>query len=140
MLAYLLEAFSGVSKGSGISTAIRMEQAFLADDLDAVMRTLLAIFANVPYFLYEKYPDKCFHAAIHLLFTYMGIRIHSEVCTSEGRADSMVETPTRVYLLEYKLDQSPEAALKQIKQKKYNRSAWRLGKPVVGVGVIRRRL
>jgi hypothetical protein len=65
----------------------------------------------------------------------MGIRIHSEVCTAEGRADSMVETPTHVYLLEYKLDQSPEAALEQIKQKKYYRAAWSLGKPVVGVGV-----
>jgi hypothetical protein len=135
MLAYLLEAFGGVSKGAGISTAIRMEQAFLAGDLDAVMRALQAIFAHVPYFLYEKYPEKFFHAAIHLLFTYMGIRIHSEVCTAEGRADSMVETPTHVYLLEYKLDQSPEAALEQIKQKKYYRAAWSLGKPVVGVGV-----
>jgi hypothetical protein len=135
MLAYLLEAFGGVSKGAGISTAIRMEQAFLAGDLDAVMRALQAIFANLPYFLYEKYPEKFFHAAIHLLFTYMGIRIHSEVCTAEGRADSMVETPTHVYLLEYKLDQSPEAALQQIKQKKYYRAAWSLGKPVVGVGV-----
>ena len=63
----------------------------------------------------------------------MGIRIRR--CTSDGRVDSMVETPTRVYILEYKLDQSPEAALEQIRQKKYYRAAWALGKPVVGVGV-----
>ncbi|MBU6340465.1 MAG: PD-(D/E)XK nuclease domain-containing protein, partial [Bacteroidetes bacterium] len=56
-------------------------------------------------------------------------------CTTEGRADSMVETPTHVYILEYKLDKSPQAALDQIKQKKYYRSAWTTGKPVVGVGV-----
>jgi ATP-dependent exoDNAse (exonuclease V) beta subunit len=85
--------------------------------------------------LYDKHPEKFFHAAIHLLFTYMGIRIHSEACTADGRVDSMVETPTKVYILEYKLDQSPEAALEQIKQKKYYRAAWNLGKPVVGVGV-----
>jgi hypothetical protein len=63
----------------------------------------------------------------------MGIRIRR--CTSDSRVDSMVETPTRVYILEYKLDQSPEAALEQIRQKKYYRAAWTLGKPVVGVGV-----
>jgi hypothetical protein len=65
----------------------------------------------------------------------MGIRIHSEVCTSDGRVDSMVETPTHVYILEYKLDKSPEEALEQIRRKKYYRSAWESGKPVVGVGV-----
>jgi hypothetical protein len=40
-----------------------------------------------------------------------------------------------VYILEYKLDQSPEAALEQIRQKKYYRAAWALGKSVVGVWV-----
>jgi hypothetical protein len=135
MVAYLMEAFGGVSKGTGISMAIQMEKAFIADDLDTVMRTLQTIFADIPHHLYEKHPEKFFHAAIHLLFTYMGIRIRSEVCTADGRVDSMVETPTRVYILEYKLDQSPEAALEQIKQKKYYRAAWALGKPVVGVGV-----
>ncbi|MFZ4635181.1 MAG: AAA family ATPase, partial [Saprospiraceae bacterium] len=135
MVSYLLEAFGGVSKGAGVSMAIRMEKAFVANDVDTVMRTLQDIFASIPYFLYEKYPEKFFHAAIHLLFTYMGIRIHSEVCTSDGRVDSMVETPTHVYILEYKLDKSPEEALQQIRRKKYYRSAWELGKPVVGVGV-----
>lgn len=135
MLAYLLEAFGGVSKGTGISTAIRMEIAFMENDLETVIRSLQAIFADIPYFLVEKYPEKFFHAAIHLLFTYIGIRVRSEVCTTEGRADSMVETPTHVYILEYKLDKSPQAALDQIKQKKYYRSAWTTGKPVVGVGV-----
>jgi hypothetical protein len=47
----------------------------------------------------------------------------------------MVETPTHVYILEYKLDQSPEAALEQIRLKKYYRAAWTTGKPVIGVGV-----
>jgi len=135
MVAYLLEAFGGVSKGAGVSMAIRMEKAFVANDVDTVMRTLQDIFASIPYFLHDKYPEKFFHAAIHLLFTYMGIRIHSEVCTSDGRVDSMVETPTHVYILEYKLDKSPEEALEQIRRKKYYRSAWELGKPVVGVGV-----
>ena len=135
MLAYLLEAFGGVSKGTGVSMAIRMETAFLQDDLDQVFRILQEIFAHVPYFLHEKYPEKFFHAAIHLLFTYMGIRARSEVCTSDGRADSLVETPGKIYILEYKLDKSPQEALAQIRQKRYYRSAWSAGKPVLGIGV-----
>ena len=135
MLAYLFEAFGGVSKGTGVSMAIKLERAFIADDLEQVFRILQEMFAHIPYFLHEKYPEKFFHAAIHLLFTYMGIRIHSEVCTSEGRADSMVETDTRVYILEYKLDKSPREALSQIRQKRYYRSTWERGKPVSAIGV-----
>ncbi len=135
MLAYLFEAFGGVSKGEGVSMAIKLERAFIADDLEQVFRILQEIFAHIPYFLHERYPEKFFHAAIHLLFTYMGIRVHSEVCTSEGRADSMVETDTHVYILEYKLDKSPREALEQIRRKRYYRSAWERGKPVSAIGV-----
>ncbi len=135
MLAYLFETFGGVSKGTGVSMAIKLERAFIADDLEQVFRLLQEIFAHVPCFLQERYPEKFFHAAIHLLFTYMGIKVHSEVCTSDGRADSMVETATHIYLLEYKLDKSPQEALAQIRTKKYYRSVWEQGKPVTAIGV-----
>ncbi len=135
MLAYLFEAFGGVSKGTGVSMAIRLERAFLQDDLEQVFRILQEIFAHIPYFLHEKYPEKFFHAAIHLLFSYMGIRARSEVCTADGRADSLVETDSRVYILEYKLDKSPQEALAQIRRKRYYRAAWESGKQVVGIGV-----
>ena len=135
MLAYLFEAFGGVSKGTGVSMAIKLERAFIADDLPQVFRILQEIFAHVPYFLHERYPEKFFHAAIHLLFTYMGIRVHSEVCTADGRADSLVETDTHVYILEYKLDKSPKEALDQIRQKQYYRAAWQHAKPITAIGV-----
>ena len=54
---------------------------------------------------------------------------------ADGRADAVVETPTQVYLFEFKLDQSPEVALKQIEQKQYYQAFWNKGKPVIGVGV-----
>ena len=135
MLAYLLEAFGGVSKGTGINMAIQLEKAFNSNDLDHVIRVLQTMFKSLPYLLYEKYPEKFFHAAIHLLFTYMGIRVHSEVCTSDGRVDSLVETDTHVYILEFKLDESPQVALEQINGKKYYQPYWLKGKTVVGVGV-----
>jgi hypothetical protein len=70
-----------------------------------------------------------------LLFSYLGIRIQSEVCISDGRIDSLVETDTRVYILEYKLDESAKVALEQIKLKKYHQAYWEKGKKVIGVGV-----
>jgi len=135
MLEHLIEGFTGVHVERSASLVIRLRNAFIANDIEQAMNILQSVFAGIPYSLYEKHPERFFHAAIHLLFTYMGIRIHSEVCTADGRVDSMVETPTHVYILEYKLDKTPQTALEQIRRKKYYRSAWETGKPVVGVGV-----
>lgn len=135
MLAYLLEAFGGVRKGSGLSMAIQLEQAFFANDPERVIRILQTLFKGLPYQLYEKAPERFYHASIHLLFSYMGLRVQSEVCTSDGRADCVVETDTRVYILEFKLDESAQAALEQIRQKKYYQAWWLKGKPMTGIGV-----
>ncbi len=135
MLAYLLEAFGGVPKGSGLVMAVQLEQAFMAHDLAKVVRILQGMFKGLPYPLYEKHPESFYHAAVHLLFSYMGLRVQSEVCTSDGRADAVVETAERVYILEFKLDQSADAALAQIRQKQYYQAYWNVGKPVTGVGI-----
>lgn len=52
-----------------------------------------------------------------------------------GRIDSLVETDTHIYIMEYKLNQSAQVALEQIKQKRYYQAYWNVSKPVVGVGV-----
>ena len=135
MLAYLLDAFGGVPKGAGLAVALRLERAFEQDDLEQVIRVLQGMFSGLPHLLYEKTPERFYHAAIHLLFQYMGLRVHSEVCTAEGRADAVVETNSKVYVLEFKLDQSAEAALAQIRAKRYHQAFWNLEKPVVGLGI-----
>jgi ATP-dependent exoDNAse (exonuclease V) beta subunit len=114
---------------------IKIRKAFQANDLERVIQILQEVFKKVPFFLHERYPENFFHAAIHLLFSYLGVRIHSEVCTSDGHIDSLVETDTHIYILEYKLNRSAKAALEQIKQKRYYQAYWNVGKPVVGVGV-----
>ena len=135
MLEYLLEAFGGVKHGSGQFLAIQMEQAFYKNDLDSVFRILQGLFKSVPYHLFNHQPESFYHAVLHILFSYMGIRINSEVCTSDGRADAIVETDRHVYILEFKLDQTPDSALHQIRTKKYYQSFWNQSKPVIGVGV-----
>ncbi|MCS7035842.1 MAG: PD-(D/E)XK nuclease domain-containing protein, partial [Saprospiraceae bacterium] len=135
MLKQLLEAFAGVETEHGTALVMKLQEAFEADDLEQVFRTLRGVFSGVPYQLYEKWPERFYHATIHLLFRYLGVRAHSEVCTADGRMDCAVETSRRVYILEFKLDEPAEAALEQIRQKRYYEAWWHLGKPVVGVGV-----
>ncbi|NUO03629.1 MAG: PD-(D/E)XK nuclease domain-containing protein, partial [Saprospiraceae bacterium] len=131
----LLEAYSGVRKGDALPLVIKLEKLLSLQQVNQVMAHLQAMFKSLPYFLHEKYPEKFFHAAIHLLFTYMGVTVQSEVCTSDGRVDALVETATHIYIFEFKLDESADAALAQIREKKYYQAFWLKGKPVMGVGV-----
>jgi hypothetical protein len=135
MLEVLIERFVGVDTELSAALIIKIRNAFRANDLERVIQILQEVFKKLPFFLHERYPEKFFRAAIHLLFSYLGVRIHSEVCTSDGRIDSLVETDTHIYILEYKLNKSAKAALEQIKQKRYYEAYWNVGKPVVGVGV-----
>ena len=47
--------------------------------------------------------------------------VQSEVHTTRGRADSIVETDTHVYIFEFKINESAKIALKQIHDKDYAR-------------------
>ena len=47
------------------------------------------------------------------------LNVYSEVLTSEGRIDSIVETDTNIYIIEFKANQGAEIALQQIKDKNY---------------------
>lgn len=135
MNGYLLEAFSGLRRGEGLPLVFKLETFLRNQHLDQAMQVLQSLFKGIPYQLYEHYPEKFFHASVHLLFTYMGLSVHSEVCTSDGRVDAVVETPTHIYLFEFKLDESAEIALAQIQRKQYHQAFWQKGKPVVGIGV-----
>jgi hypothetical protein len=135
MNGYLFEAFSGLRYGEGLPLVFKLETLLRNQQLERAIQVLKGMFKGIPYQLHEHYPEKFFHAATHLLFTYMGLSVHSEVCAADGRADALVETPTQIYLFEFKLDQSAEVALKQIRQKQYYQAFWQKGKPVLGVGI-----
>ena len=60
-----------------------------------------------------------FATVIYLVFTLLGKYVHSEVHNSQGRADCVLETAAYVYIFEFKLDKSAQAALAQIEEKGY---------------------
>ena len=55
--------------------------------------------------------------------------------TADGRMDAVVQTPNHVYISAFKLDQSPQLALNQIKKKGYAEKYRLSGKTVTGVGI-----
>lgn len=47
------------------------------------------------------------------------MKVRTEVPTSDGRIDLLIETDDYIYIIELKYDGTPEEALRQIKEKEY---------------------
>ena len=52
----------------------------------------------------------------------MGLSVRTEVHSSAGRCDMQILTDKFVYIFEFKIDSTPEAALSQIHEKKLLRA------------------
>lgn len=83
-----------------------------------LMKSLSAYFAGIPYNL-KMDNENNFQNALYVLMTLIGIDVKSEVCTSDGRIDLLIETPHFIYIIELKYDASAEEALQQIDDKEY---------------------
>jgi Predicted AAA-ATPase/PD-(D/E)XK nuclease superfamily len=136
MQSHLLTAFAGLEPHYGKSLASKVECAFEANDIPLVIDILQTVFKNIPYQLFINNQNEAFfHALTHLLFSYMGILIKSEVNISDGRCDALVTTQTHIYIIEFKLDQTPEIAVQQILDKNYAQAYQQQDKTVIGIGI-----
>jgi hypothetical protein len=60
--------------------------------------------------------------------------MESEVHTETGRIDAIIKTRNRIYLFEFKLHDTAESALAQIKEKRYPERYLADGRPITLVG------
>ena len=125
-------------------TITDLQKVFLSNQLDKVKHIIGTLFSDLPYDLYERKDDKkkeievserFFHGTIHLIFKYLGVFIQSEVHSSNGRADSIVETPTHIYIFEFKYNRSGKAAMAQLRKNNYADAYRTSGKTLIGIGV-----
>jgi hypothetical protein len=112
-----------------------LTKAFIEKDLAQVQNILNAILADLPYEVYQNQNEGLYHGLIHLIFNYLGMYADSEVHSSQGRADAVVQTLTDVYIFEFKFNKTAQEALTQIYTKKYAHKYQASGKTITGIGV-----
>ncbi len=93
------------------------------------------LFATLPYDLWINNSEKFFHAIIHLAFTLLGQIVLSEVHVGNGRCDCLLFFDDKIFIFEFKIDQSSDLALQQIKDKKYLVPFIHKGKELIAVGI-----
>ena len=120
--------------GAGITNQ-DLIKAFVAADLDRVKDLINALLAGLPSEAYDKKSEGLYHGLLHFIFQLLGMYLKSEVHSSKGRADSVVETATHVFIFEFKFNRSANEALKQIKDNKYADKYRADNKKIIGIGV-----
>lgn len=109
--------------------------AFKNNNLTKVKETINTLLAGLPSEAYDKKSEGLYHGLIHFIFKLVGLYIKSEVHSSKGRADSVVETAAHVYIFEFKFNRTAKEALTQIKDNKYADTYRTSGKTITGIGV-----
>ena len=107
--------------------AFRLSKALKTGDLETFRKLLTSFLASIPYSMRRKNDEaereRYFHYTFYLILRLMSIyTVYTEKEQSQGRVDCIVETDKYIYIFEFKLDGTTEAALKQIEEKGYARS------------------
>lgn len=118
-LERLTDHYIGAKNHASKSILDTLIKAFKTKDEDKLTQAINEAFAYIPYPLWQKENEHFYHAIIHLLFSLLGVYIHSEVHTKDGRADAIILFEEQVYCLEFKLDKTAEEAVQQVQDKGY---------------------
>jgi hypothetical protein len=110
-------------------------KAFRSKNKENFEQSINQAFAQIPYDLWQKENEQFYHAIVHLLFSLLGVYIHSEVHTKDGRADALIIFEDNVYCLEFKLDKSSQEAVQQIKERGYVNQYIGGNKPIHLIGI-----
>ena len=108
----------------GTSTAVFGIKNFIMDVRrgrpDDFMKRLQSLIASISPGV-ERKKEIHFQNILEVVFKLLGLSVETEVTMASGRCDMIVRTADFVYLMEFKIDSTPQAALAQIREKGYAR-------------------
>ncbi len=114
-----------------------IQRAIKNKDVEWMIDIMKSIYSEIPYTLMrsDRIDESCFHMLFYLMVSASGAGITSEILTSKGRIDALIETRDRYYIIEFKCNQDSNIAIEQIKQKRYYEPYKNKGKEIVLIGI-----
>lgn len=104
-------------------------------DIEEFVSTFNIIFASIPYQIFIADKESYYHAIVFLALQLMGLNVQAEISQAKGRVDTIIFLENSIYILEFKLDESAEIALQQIKDKGYATPYLQAGKEIYLLGL-----
>ena len=134
-LESLLYSFAPRNRKGSLSQFLFLAEYLEQENLDDFFETINAIFASISYTLKIKKNEAYFHTLFYLMVSASGMNVSSEVITSKGRIDLVVEFEEKIYIIEFKCNQSAKAGIKQIKNKGYAEKYGQTNKKLILMGI-----
>lgn len=131
LLPFYTEARAETSLGI-INNLIRYCANGEADELMKCFRSLLS---KVPVHTKDaSLIELHYHNMMYLISTIVGMTVHTEYQTSNGRIDMVIETDRYVYVMEFKLNLPAAKGLQQIEEKQYPLPFEADGRKIIKIG------
>ncbi len=103
---------------------------------DEFMREMQKFFAGIPYdAIYLDNIERHYNNVLYLVLRLLGVEVHTEYRTSNGRIDLLIATEKYLYVIECKMNSTAKKALEQIESKDYDLGLETKGREVVRIGV-----
>jgi hypothetical protein len=126
LLKNLLPLYSNANADDTVNAASRASTALREGNIDRAMENLCSLLKSIPYgknepkvLQDEEATEEHYQKLFFLYFRMMCDLVHAEVRNSTGATDVTITTPNYVYVVELKINSTPEVALKQIDDKGY---------------------
>ncbi|MBI4645559.1 MAG: AAA family ATPase [Bacteroidia bacterium] len=97
---------------------LQMTETFNNNIIEKFIKHINTLFKNIPYTIIED-SEKYFHSIFYIVMKLVGYKIESEILTIDGRVDAVVFTDDNIFIIEFKINQGADKAIKQIKEKNY---------------------
>ena len=114
----ILAAYMGNKTGSLFKSS-DLNESFDDGNTEEAIDKLKAVYASIPYDLLKKADEAHYSTAFFCMMKALGANIGSELETSKGRIDAVLENKRHIYIFEFKYNKTADIALSQIHETKY---------------------
>jgi hypothetical protein len=142
LIKNLIPLYSAMSVKESFNVAKRMSVDLCQGDYDGALRLVQSFLAGIPFMegdhevlAHQEQCEAYYHRLLFIIFSMLHNGARAQVHQAVGMPDIIVSTPQYLYIIEVKLDSSPDAALRQIEEKQYAVPFLTEGKQIVKLGV-----
>ena len=130
---YLISDYASIPQETVGANVFKMVKAIKARDINLFMELLKTFFAAVQYDVVTDTEGR-FQLLFYSVFLLIGVRVEAESRTNNGRIDAVICDGDHAYIFEFKINQTAEIALEQIREKEYFRKYQYSDRKIVLVG------
>jgi hypothetical protein len=142
LLHNLIPLYSAMDPDDALDRSIDISAALRNGDYDNALSMVQSFLAAVPFMegdreilASQELREAYYHRLLFIIFSMLHNGARAQVRQAVGMPDIVVTTRQYIYIIEVKLDSTPEAALQQIEEKHYAAPYLTEGKEIVKLGV-----